>query len=112
MVVFMSRGLQGFNPWLMQRLTALLLVAGSIALIAVVLWAPFDDFSGFRGWIADPLVIIVISLFVASLLLHAWVGIRDVIMDYVRHLGVRITLLTLTVLYLLGCLVWLLWILL
>jgi succinate dehydrogenase / fumarate reductase membrane anchor subunit len=96
----------------MQRLTAVLLVVASIALIVVVLWAPVDDFSGFRSWMQEPLVIIVISLFAASTLLHAWVGIRDVLMDYVGHLGIRITLLTLTVLYLLGCLVWLLWILL
>ncbi len=108
----MSRGLQGFNPWLMQRLTAVLLVAGSVALIAALFWAPLDDFSGFRGWMENPLVITAISLFMASLLLHAWVGIRDVLMDYVSNLAVRITMLTLTVIYLLGCLVWLLWILL
>jgi succinate dehydrogenase / fumarate reductase membrane anchor subunit len=42
-------------------------------------------------------------LFVASALVHAWVGMRDIWMDYVKPTGVRLALEVLTVLVLAGC---------
>mgnify|MGYP006282472395 CR=1 FL=1 len=45
-------------------------------------------------------------LFVAALLYHAWVGIRDVLMDYVKPAGVRLGLQVLVILSLVVYLVW------
>jgi succinate dehydrogenase / fumarate reductase membrane anchor subunit len=39
-----------------------------------------------------------------SLFYHAWVGIRDIWMDYIPATGLRLVLQTLTVLWLVGCL--------
>ncbi len=65
----------------------------------VLLWhfllnAP-ADFVAWRAWVIQPWVSIGLFLFIAALVLHAWVGIRDVLIDYVHPLGIRITLLTL-----------------
>ncbi|MFO0207011.1 MAG: succinate dehydrogenase, hydrophobic membrane anchor protein, partial [Betaproteobacteria bacterium] len=43
---------------------------------------------------------------IVSLAWHAWVGVRALWMDYVKHTGVRLALQTLTVLWLLFCAVW------
>ena len=45
-------------------------------------------------------------LLVASVLIHAWVGMRNIWMDYVKHSGVRFALQVATVLWLVGCAGW------
>jgi succinate dehydrogenase / fumarate reductase membrane anchor subunit len=38
-----------------------------------------------------------------SLFYHAWIGIRDIWMDYIKPVSIRLTLQVLTVLYLVAC---------
>jgi succinate dehydrogenase / fumarate reductase membrane anchor subunit len=45
-------------------------------------------------------------LFLASLAWHAWVGVRDILMDYVKHDGLRLGLQVLTLLLLAGYVGW------
>jgi succinate dehydrogenase / fumarate reductase membrane anchor subunit len=42
-------------------------------------------------------------LFFISLFYHAWIGVRDIFMDYIKPLSIRLTLQALTVLYLVAC---------
>ena len=43
------------------------------------------------------------SLAFVSLTYHAWIGVRDIWMDYVKPVAVRLTLQVLTILWLVGC---------
>jgi succinate dehydrogenase / fumarate reductase membrane anchor subunit len=43
---------------------------------------------------------------IVSLAWHAWVGMRDVWMDYVKAVGVRLALEVLTIVWLVGCAGW------
>jgi succinate dehydrogenase / fumarate reductase membrane anchor subunit len=43
---------------------------------------------------------------VLALAYHAWVGMRDVWMDYVKPVGVRLTLQVFTIVWLVGCAGW------
>jgi len=45
-------------------------------------------------------------LFIISLCYHAWVGIRDIWMDYVNSTAIRLTLHVLTILALVGYAGW------
>jgi succinate dehydrogenase / fumarate reductase membrane anchor subunit len=45
-------------------------------------------------------------IFAASLAWHAWVGVRDILMDYVKHDGLRLALQVLTLLLLAGYVTW------
>ena len=45
-------------------------------------------------------------LFFAALLYHAWIGMRDIFMDYVKPMGLRLTLQFAVVVALLLYLVW------
>ena len=73
---------------------------------------------GLRDWLAQRITAVVMAVytvfatqwmklatFVALLCLfyHAWVGIRDIWMDYVKPMGVRLLLQVLTILWLIGC---------
>ena len=79
----------GLRAWMLQRLTALYLLAfGAFMLIRSLLVAPIS-FEAWRAWWQSPLVFVAALLFVAALCLHAWVGGRDVILDYVHPPALR-----------------------
>ena len=64
------------------------------------------SFDAWRNWVARPLVNAAIALLVLALLTHAWVGTRDVIMDYVKPVALRFSLLVLFALIFLISLFW------
>lgn len=43
---------------------------------------------------------------ILSLAYHAWVGMRDIWMDYVKPVGVRLALQVFTLVWLVGCAGW------
>jgi succinate dehydrogenase / fumarate reductase membrane anchor subunit len=43
---------------------------------------------------------------IVSLLYHVWVGMRDVLMDYVKPVGIRLVLQIVTIVWLTGCAGW------
>jgi len=95
----------GVGSFLLQRLTAVILTVFVLLLIVRV---SMGD-SGYEGWFAlfAPLwfkLLTLVALF--ALAYHAWVGMRDIWMDYVKPTWVRLTLQTLTVLWLAGCALW------
>jgi len=105
-VVLVSRQAHGLRAWLLQRFSAAYLVVFLGYLGLHFGTVPDLDYAAWRSWLADPLVNLTTGLFVLSLLVHAWVGIRDVIMDYVAHSGLRVTLFALVALTLAGCGLW------
>ncbi len=92
----MSRNLSGLSAWLVQRLSAVyMLVFLAAAPVAVCSLETFD-FTSWRALMAHPLSGVASAMFFISLMLHLWVGIRDVILDYAgRWPALRLTLLAL-----------------
>ena len=103
----MSRQLSGLRAWVVQRLSALyiglfLVSAGAVLLIE----GPPDSYQHWLALFSDPLLNLAMQVFVIAVLLHAWVGIRDVILDYLQPLALRFSALGLVALGLLGCGLW------
>ena len=46
--------------------------------------------------LATPMGAALIALLAAAVLLHAWVGVRDVVLDYLHPLGLRLAVLVAT----------------
>jgi succinate dehydrogenase / fumarate reductase membrane anchor subunit len=104
----MNRRAQGLRAWLWQRLSAVYLLAYLVfAAVSLAAHRP-DSYVMWRAWMSDPLVGLATALFFGALLLHAWVGMRDVIIDYAGALSVRLALLALTGLGLAGTGLWVL----
>jgi succinate dehydrogenase / fumarate reductase membrane anchor subunit len=102
----MSRAAQGLRAWLLQRFTAIYLAAYFLfALAFLVVQAPFG-FEQWRDWMARPGAGVSTALFALALLLHVWVGIRDVLIDYIHAIWLRLLLMAITALVLLGSLLW------
>ena len=96
----------GVGNFLLQRLTALILVVFFAILGVRLLLAGTIDYVAWAS-IFVPLWMKVLTLVaLAALLYHAWVGVKDIWMDYVKPVWVRLTLQTLTALWLLACAVW------
>lgn len=85
----------GTRAWLLQRLTAVyMLVFLVVSLGRFVLDRPASH-EAWRNWIGAGGMRVATVLFLVGLVLHAWVGLRDVTMDYVHPLALRIALLAL-----------------
>ncbi len=97
----------GMRDWLAQRVTAVLMALFTVIVLAQVLISKgpigYDQWSGiFAGQIMKTLTFTVI----VALLYHVWVGMRDVFMDYVKPVGIRLVLQVFTIVWLTGCAGW------
>ncbi len=85
----------GLRAWLLQRFSAIYLLLFFLFALAYFVFFPPDSYQAWHDWITSPAISIATMIFFAALLLHAWVGLRDVILDYVKPLGVRVGALAL-----------------
>ena len=104
----MNRRAQGLRAWLWQRLSSVYMLLYLVYLGVHLSLNPAPSYSEWHGWMAEPPVALATALFFGALLMHAWVGLRDVIIDYVGALSLRLTLLALTGLVLVGSGLWVL----
>lgn len=91
----MSRQASGLMAWLIQRATAIYLALFGLYLVSHFTISPPADHAALLAWVKQPLVTIGLLLCLPLALAHAWVGLRDVLIDYVHVLGLRIGLMML-----------------
>lgn len=97
---------RGLGEWLIQRLSALYL-AGFLLWLALYLgFSPFPDYAAWKAWFAGGAVRLAFALFFLSVLVHAWVGMRSVFLDYLQLLWLRFAAQLLTALGLLALAFW------
>ncbi|UDG82954.1 succinate dehydrogenase, hydrophobic membrane anchor protein [Candidatus Vallotia lariciata] len=93
----------GLYDWIMQRATA-----ATMAIYTVILLIYFFSAGNFsyKGWTAifsmQWMRLATFITFIA-LFYHAWVGVRNIWMDYIKQTGVRLILYVLTIAWLLAC---------
>lgn len=93
----------GTGTWLVQRATALVLAVALPSLAIRFLAAMPLDFASWQALFAPLWVRVLMLLTGGALALHAWVGMRDIFMDYVHHTGTRLVLYLGVILTLAGC---------
>lgn len=96
----------GVGNFLLQRLTALALVVYCVVLAIRMLVAPQLDYAGWASIFVPVWMKVLTLIALLALLYHAWVGIKDIWMDYAKPVWVRLTLEALSALWLLACAVW------
>lgn len=102
----MSRKASGLKAWAIQRLTAIYVGLFALYLLSVLLFAVPADYPAWQAWLGGPVVSVALLLFVVSVLMHAWIGLRDILIDYVRPIAIRATLLGLIALTLIALGLW------
>jgi succinate dehydrogenase / fumarate reductase membrane anchor subunit len=102
----LKAAMSGLRAWALQRLSAVyLLVFCAFVLLRFTFNRP-PSFQAWQGWIASPPVALATALFFLALSLHAWVGLRDVIMDYAHSIVLRMSLFSLLGLGMLTMVLW------
>jgi succinate dehydrogenase / fumarate reductase membrane anchor subunit len=97
---------QGLHMWLIQRFTAVYMVLFVLFMLGFyALRGPFD-YQHWRLFMEMPITMTAWTLFFLSLLLHAWVGMRDAVMDYVTTFAIKIIVLGVLAIGLLVMAVW------
>lgn len=94
------------RDWLMQRVAAVFMLMYTGLMAGLVLLNQPLDYAIWKSWFAHDWVRLTTALFWLSLCLHAWVGMRDVLMDYVRPAGMRLLLEALVMFVLAGYFIW------
>ncbi|RPI48974.1 MAG: succinate dehydrogenase, hydrophobic membrane anchor protein [Betaproteobacteria bacterium] len=85
----------GTRAWLLQRLTAVYMLVFLVLTLGRCAVDPPASHEAWRNWIGTGGMRVATVLFFVGLVLHAWVGLRDVAMDYVHPLALRVALLAL-----------------
>jgi len=82
----------GAADWLAQRITAVVMIAYTLLVLGIVLWHGGLDHATFVALFDGTAFRIATFLFMAALAWHAWVGMRNITMDYVKPIGIRLVL--------------------
>jgi succinate dehydrogenase / fumarate reductase membrane anchor subunit len=96
----------GLRDWLGQRVTAIALTLYSVYLLIAVLTVPRLTYSSWYGLFLSPFMRVATLLAMLSLIYHAWIGIRDVLMDYIQKTWMRLSLEIITLTLLAGYACW------
>ena len=96
----------GFKDWLSQRVTATLMALFTLALVVQVLLPGEMNYDKWAGIFSSNWMKVLTFVAIVSLLYHVWVGMRDIWMDYIKPVGVRLGLQVFTIAWLVGCAGW------
>ena len=97
----------GWRDWLAQRVTAALMAIFTILVLGQLLFNKgpigYDKWSGIFSsqWMKVLTFVVIIAL-----LMHVWVGMRDIWMDYVKPVSIKLVLNAFTIVWLVGCAGW------
>jgi len=92
----------GLRDWMAQRITAAVMALFTIIMAAALLRGAAADYQTWAGFMSGGAIRFAAFIFIVSVCWHAWVGVRDIWMDYVKHTGVRLFLHVATLLALIG----------
>lgn len=83
---------QGLRDWLIQRVTAVLMVFYFLGLMGFIIAHPDLAYYEWHGLFNHFWMKLATAIFVLCLLFHAWVGMWTVFTDYVKPFGLRLLL--------------------
>ncbi len=96
----------GLRDWLSQRVTAVLMALFTALLLVQVLMPGPMGYDKWAGIFAAQWMKVLSFVVFVALAWHAWVGMRDIWMDYVKPVGTRLALQVATLVWLVGCTGW------
>lgn len=102
----MSIRAQGMRAWLLQRLSGAYIALYLLIALITIGTGPTLDYTRWHDLLSQPAIAIASLLFSFFILIHAWVGIRDVLLDYIQLTALRFSILMVLALGLLTMGIW------
>ena len=104
----------GLRDWLVQRVTAVLMVAYTLFIAGyVLLHSRFEsnawiglDYNTWTGLFSSLVMRSFTLLFLFAVFYHAWIGVRDIVMDYIKSAKTRVVIYVLVIMALLLYSIW------
>ena len=96
----------GGRDWASQRVTAVLMALFTLVVVVQLLLPGPVDYYKWAGIFAPQWMKFLTFVVIVSLAVHAWVGVRDIWMDYIKPAGLRLALQVFTIVWLVGCAGW------
>jgi len=97
----------GMRDWLSQRVTAVLMALFTLVVLAQVIFTRGPiGYDKWAGIFASQWMKVLTFSVIAGLLWHVWVGMRDVLMDYIKPIWLRLSLQVFVIVWLVGCAGW------
>jgi len=96
----------GLRDWLAQRVTAVVMVVYTLIFLATLLCLKQFDFANWKAMWSAPWMRYATLLFLLSLFVHAWIGVRNIFMDYIKSTSLRVVLYALVILALFAYAAW------
>jgi len=93
----------GLRDWMAQRVTAVLMALFTLALIVQLLLPGEMGHDKWLGIFSTQWMKLLTFVTIVALIYHVWVGMRDVLMDYVKPVGVKLALQVGSLVWLVGC---------
>lgn len=96
----------GLRDWLVQRVTAVVMAAYAVLMLITILVQRPGNYEVWLGLFSHQWFRLASLLFLLSVFWHAWIGVRDILMDYVKATGVRLAAEVVVVLLLVAYSLW------
>ncbi|MEN9774238.1 MAG: succinate dehydrogenase, hydrophobic rane anchor protein [Pseudomonadota bacterium] len=96
----------GLLDWMAQRVTAVILAVYTVVLGVSLLALPELNHTSWKALFSGTFMRVLSLLALLALFWHAWIGVRDIFMDYIKPTALRLTLQVLTIVLLVGYAIW------
>ena len=96
----------GLKDWLAQRLTAIVMIIYTVILLIAFLFGHDFSYVGWASMFAQQWFKLATFVMFVALFYHAWVGMREILMDYAKPAGLRLILQLATIVCLTACAGW------
>ncbi len=102
----MSRHTYGLRNWLLQRITAVYLACFIVYLGTYFLRGGPAGFADWHAWATRPGMLVASATFLFAVAVHGWVGMRDIVLDYIHSTFQRLLVMSLVGLMIVGTTLW------
>jgi succinate dehydrogenase / fumarate reductase membrane anchor subunit len=96
----------GLRDWVLQRVTAIIMATYTVFMAGWLLLHSGAGYDAWTGLFANNVVRSFSLLFLLSVYAHAWVGMRDIVMDYIKLAHLRLAIYVAVILALIMYLIW------
>jgi len=97
----------GLRDWLAQRVTAALMALFTLLVLGQVMLTKGPiGYDKWAGIFSSQWMKVLTFTVIIAMLYHVWVGMRDIWMDYIKPVGLRLSLQVFTIVWLTACSGW------
>ncbi|CFR10195.1 MULTISPECIES: succinate dehydrogenase membrane anchor subunit [Yersinia] len=85
-------GRNGVHDWLLLRASAIVITLYVLYILGFVVIVPDITYEIWRGFFASHITKVFTLLTLLSILAHAWIGLWQVLTDYIKPIAIRLVL--------------------